>query len=223
MSVGELLPSNSDVFEQALAYAMSDELPVEYEQILDPYQTPVEFLPFLAAHHSVDLWFADWTEEKKREMVAQCAGVSTTYPGEPLADLKGTFEGLKRYLWFVDATVLERVSYPQRFVIGQSPIGITPINHPPYKGRYLIKTTLEKPFNAFVIGQSAIGKSAIRNVSTEPIRRARLAARIAKAEHCEYTVSSTHRTILNFGDDVSFDDELSFGTFLDRTSLASLR
>lgn len=219
----DMIPSTSGPMEKALAAGMSDELPVEYARLLDPYRTDIEFLPRLAAHHSVDLWFTDWSEEKKREMIAQCAGVSTTYPGEPLAELKGTFEGLKRYLWFVGAEVLDRVAYPVRFVMGQSAIGITPINHPPFKARYLIKLDLEKPFNAFVIGQSAIGRMALRRVSTEPINRARKAARIAKAEHCEYSVSFTHRTKLNFGDDISFDADVGFETFVDRTSLASLR
>lgn len=223
MTLSTILPSSTVDSEDALANAMSDALPVPYKTILNPYQTPVEWLPFLAQHHGVELWYEDWDTDKKREMVAQCSGQSTIYPGEKLAGLKGTFEGLKRYLWFVDAIVLDRISYPSRFVIGKSALGITPINHPPFKSRYLIKVELEKPFNAFVIGQSAIGRMALRRVSKEPINRALNAAKISKAEHTEYTVSFTHRTKLNFGDDFSFDDDFGFETFIDRTSLASLR
>ena len=217
--ITELLPGNAGVFEQALAHAMTDALPVPYEQILDPYLAPVEWLPWLAAHHSVDLWFDDWPEATRREMIAQCAGVSTIHPGQQLGDLKGTFEGLKRYLWFVGATVLDRISYPAKFVIGQSAIGITPIQHPPFKARYLIKLVLEMPVNALVIGQSAIGLAAIRPPSQEPIIRAKRAARIAKFEHVEYVVSFTHRSKLRFGDAPLFDGSLRFGSFLDRPSL----
>lgn len=218
-TVGAILPSNSDTFEKALAHAMSDELPVPYEQILDPYETPVAWLPWLAAHYSVDLWFDDWSEATKREMIAQCAGLSTTYPGEQLGDLKGTFEGLRRYLWFVGATALDRVSYPAKFVIGQSAIGINPIQHPPYKARYLVKVTLDMPINAFIIGRSAVGIAAIRPPSREPIIRAKRAARIAKFEHVQYTVSFTHRRKLQFGDAPLFGDGVTFGAFVDRTSL----
>jgi phage tail P2-like protein len=217
--VGDILPGNSDTFEKALAHAMSDELPVPYEQIMDPYQTPVAWLPWLAAHYSVDLWFDDWPVATKREMIAQSAGLSETYPGEQLGDLKGTFEGLKRYLWFVGATVIDRVAYPAKFVIGQSAVGINPIQHPPYKARYLIKVTLDMPGNAFVIGRSAVGIAATRPPSREPIIRAKRAARIAKFEHAEYTVSFTHRRKLRFGDAPLLDGSLTFGSFVDRTSL----
>ncbi|WP_137136615.1 phage tail protein I [Rhizobium sp. FKY42] len=212
-------PSSSGPFEFAIAAGMSDDLPVPYAQIMDPYQTPVRFLPWLAAHHSVDLWYDDWSEATKREMIAQCAGVSTIYPGEQLAELKGTFEGLKRYLWFVGAEVLDRVAYPARFVIGQSALGITPLNHPPFKARYLIKVTLEKPVNAFIIGRSAIGLAALRPPSLEPIERAKAAARAAKAEHCEYTASFTHRRRIRFGDRIKFGDNAKFGSFRPRSTL----
>ena len=217
--IGNILPVDAATFERALAHAMSDDLAVPYAQILDPYQAPVEWLPWLAGHHSVDLWFDDWPEATRREMIAQCAGLSTIYPGQQLGDLKGTFEGLKRYLWFVGATVLDRIAYPAKFVIGQSALGITPIQHPPFKARYLVKVALAKPVNAFILGQSAIGLAALRPASREPIIRAKRAARIAKFEHVEYTVSFTHRRKLRFGDAPSFDGSLRFGSFIDRTSL----
>ena len=217
--VGDILPGNSDTFEKALAHAMSDELPVPYAQILDPYQTPVAWLPWLAAHYSVDLWFDDWAVATKREMIAQCAGLSETYPGEQLGDLKGTFEGLKRYLWFVGATVIDRVAYPARFVFNQSALGITPINHPAHKARYLVKVTLERPFNAFEIGRSAMGIAALREVDLEPIRRAKTALRVSKAPETEYVVSFARRRRATFGDGLTFDDELHFGGYIDRVRL----
>ncbi|MET0170903.1 MAG: phage tail protein I, partial [Agrobacterium vaccinii] len=120
--VSVLLPSSSDVFELALASGMSDDLPIPYAEIMDPYRTPVRFLPWLAAHHSVDLWFDDWPDDRKREMIAQCAGVSTIYPASPLAALKGTLAGLKRYLAFVDAEIVDRIAHPSRFTFGRAVI-----------------------------------------------------------------------------------------------------
>lgn len=219
MTVTALQTSNAGVFEYALAHAMGDDLPIPYREILDPYLTPAEFLPFLAKHYSVDLWFPDWPEARKREMIAQVSGQSTIYPGQHLAELKGTFEGLKRYLWFVDATVIARIAYPVRFRIEQSPCGITPIQHPPFKARYLIKVALAKPVNAFVAGQSALGISAVRPPSREPIDRAKLAARVAKSEHAEYIVTFTHRRKLRFGDAPLMDGTYRFASFIDRTSI----
>ncbi|WP_319533423.1 phage tail protein I [uncultured Cohaesibacter sp.] len=128
------LRSNAMPIEKAMAAGMSDDLPVDYATIMDPYQTPAKWLPSLAAHYSVDLWFSDWPEERKREMIAQCAGLSTIYPGEQLAELKGTLEGLKRFLWFVDAEIVDRIAYPCRFVLGRSSPSFTPLQFPGLQG-----------------------------------------------------------------------------------------
>lgn len=214
-----ILPSSSGPFERAVAAGMSDDLPVPFAELMDPYQTREDLLPWLAAHHSVDLWYDDWPVARKREIIAQYAGVSTIYPGESLPELKGTFEGLKRYLWFVDAEVLARIAYPARFVIGFSALGITPLAHPPFKARYLIKVTLEKPVNAFVIGKSAVGLAALRPPSLEPIKRAKSAALVAKAPEVEYRVSFTHRRRIRFGDRIPFGDDVKFGAFVPRSTL----
>lgn len=196
-----------------------DTLPTPMAEAMNPYEAPAEFLPWLAAHHSVDLWYDDWPAERKREIIAQYAGLSTIYPGESLPELKGTFEGLKRYLWFVGAEVIDRIAYPARFVIGLSALGITPLAHPPFKGRYLVKVTLEKPVNAFVIGKSPIGLAALRPPSLEPIKRAKAAAMVAKAPEVEYRVSFTHRRRIRFGDRIPFGDDVKFGAFVPRSTL----
>lgn len=218
-TVDQILPQNSQAFERSLANAMSDDLPIPIEEVMDPYRTPERFLPFLAGHYSVDLWFDDWSVDRKREMVAQAKGSSTVYPGTRLADFKGTREGARRFLEFVDAEIIDTVAHPTRFVFGRSSFGITPLQHPPFRARYLVKVTLEKPINAFVFGWSALGKAALRDVDLTPIMRAKTALRASKAPETEYLVSFAWRRPATFGDGISFDDGLPFGGHIDRTHL----
>ena len=213
------VPEGNAPFERALTKAMSLELPVPMEEVMDPYRTPPQFLPFLAQHYSVDLWFDDWSLDRKREMVAQVKGSSTVYPGTRLADFKGTREGARRFLEFVDAEVLDVVAHPTRFVAGLSAAGITPVGHPPFRARYLVRVTLVKPFNAFVAGRSAAGMAAGRNVDLTPINRAKTALRVSKAPETEYLVSFAWRRPATFGDGLTFGDERPFGAYVDRTHL----
>lgn len=219
MSVAAILPPETEALERALAAGMTDDLPAPLEILLDPYKTPAKWLPWLAYHHSVDLWFEDWPEERKREIIAQYAGVSVIYPGESLPEYKGTHEGALRYLSFVEATVLARISYPARFVLGRSALGITPLNHPAFKARWLVKVLLKKPVNAFVLGRSAAGRGALRPVDLTPIRRAKEALLVAKAPETEYLVSFAWRRRATFGDDILFGDSLPFGGFIQRNTL----
>lgn len=56
----------------------------------DPYETPVEFLPWLASWVALTLGEGDeWDEAKKRRLIAQIV---------PLYKKRGTVEGLKEYL-----------------------------------------------------------------------------------------------------------------------------
>lgn len=212
-----LLSDGTGPLERAMAAGMSDDLPVPYAQIMDPYQTPAEFLPWLAAHHSVDLWFDDWVEERKREMIAQCAGVSTLYPASPLAALKGTLEGLKRYLAFADAEIIDRVAHPSRFTFGRAVIGRTPIAHKPFVAHYLVKVDLQAHVNRFQIGRSAFGRAALTAVDLEPIRRAKLAMVLAKGSETQYTVTFAWRRGITFQDNIPIDGSHAFGGFIDRT------
>jgi P2-related tail formation protein len=210
MSAAELLPSNSGAFERAAADALTDTLPVPIRQIVDPAVTPSAFLPFLAAHESVDLWFDDWSEDRKRQMVAEAT---------ELAALKGTHEAAVRFLSYVDADVVDNIAYPARFVLGRSALGITPLNHPPFKARYLIKVALERPPNAFILGRSALGLGALGRVSLEPIRRAKTALLISKAPETEYVVTFAWRRPITFGDAVLADGSHNFGGFIARPHL----
>lgn len=209
----------SEAFEKALIAGMTDDLPIPYDIIMDPYRTPVRFLPWLAAHHSVDLWYDDWSEERKREMIAQCAGVSTDYPASPLAALKGTLVGLKRYLAFVDADIIDRIAHPARFTFGRAVLGRTPIAHQPFTAHYLVHVTLRAPKNHFQIGRSAFGRAALTSVDLEPIRRARRAMVTAKTPDTLYTVSFAWRRPITLQDAVNIDGGTSPGGYRQRQYL----
>lgn len=209
----------SEAFEKALIAAMTDDLPVPYDVIMDPYRTPARFLPWLAAHHSVDLWYDDWSEERKREMIAQCAGLSTDYPASPLAALKGTLVGLKRYLAFVDADIIDRIAHPARFTFGRAVIGRTPIAHQPFTAHYLVHVTLRAPKNHFQIGRSAFGRAALTSVDLEPIRRARRAMVTAKTPDTLYTVTFAWRRPITLQDAVMIDGGTSPGGYRQRQYL----
>lgn len=204
------LPSNATAFERAAGEGFSDVLPVPIREIVNPFQTPVAFLPFLAAHESVDLWFSDWVEARKRAMVAEAP---------VLARFKGTRHGAIRFLSYVDAEIIHAISYPARFVLGRAIIGHTPIGHPPFVARYLVKIVTHKPPRAHVIGRSPIGRRVLRTPSREPFNRALAALRAAKAPETEYRVSFAHKRPIQLSDGIPLDGSYRLGGYIDRRFL----
>ena len=72
----DLLPRNATQFEKAvsLAAAKGTELPAQLvSDVTDPWTCPAELLPFLALERSVDLWDPEWSEERKRWVIAEQA------------------------------------------------------------------------------------------------------------------------------------------------------
>src|SRR5579883_926837 len=102
-----LLPRNATKYEIGLD-AEEDRvlsIPVPLRDLWNPAACPVEFLPFLAWGLGVDLWDSNWPEGRKRRMCASIIGMKR---------LKGTLEGTRQYLSFVDAEIVETVLPPQR-------------------------------------------------------------------------------------------------------------
>ncbi|MCO5730079.1 phage tail protein I [Rhizobium sp. SSA_523] len=214
-----LLPNSSTgPAEIAAAFALSTELEIPFAEMLDPYRCPVNMLPWLAARHSVDLWFDEWPEARKREVIAQHAGVSVLYDGE-LAALKTTRAAAARYLELVDATIIHKRSHPARFPVGRIVLGKSPINHPPFVARFLVKTTLVQPRGSFCVGRSALGKAALRRRDRRPLERAEKALVVSKAPHTQYSVSFAHRRPITLDDGYDIDAGYMLGSFMDRTSL----
>lgn len=207
MSVAALLPSNATAFERALSAALQDVLPVPLRDMVSAADTASAFVPFLAAHESVDLWFEDWSEARKRAMVDEALA---------LAGLKGTRPGLRRYLAYVDAALISAVAHPRRFVAGASAVGVQPLQFPAFTARYLIKVGLTRHGRSCVASRGALGKHALVPVNLEPIRRAKIAATVSKGPGTQYTATFAHRRRPTF-DEMEFG--MGFDEFIDRTSL----
>lgn len=210
-TVGDLLPDSAGPFIQALAAGFSDTLPVPLRQIMDPATTPEAFLPWLAAHRSADLWFPDWPINRRRQMVANAIR---------LARIKGTRQAVIDFLEYVDGQLLDTVSYPERFIIGRAIIGRTPVNHPPFMARHLVKVETFKEPRAFVLGRAVFGSSILKTPNREKLNRCRGAITVAKAPETELRVDFAHMRQATLGDGFTFGSGLTFGRHLDRTVLS---
>lgn len=210
MTADTLLPANAAPFESALVKALSDVLPVPLRQIADPTTTPAEFVPFLAAHESVDLWFEDWPLARKREMVTEAP---------TLAAKKGTRAATLRFLHYVDAAVLDIISFPARFVAGRAIAGRTPVGHPAFVARHLVKVETRAPKNALVAGRGVAGRHPVRTPSMEPFRRVYVAMRAAKSPETQYRVDFAHKRRLTLADGPALNGEHYLGDFIDRVKL----
>lgn len=207
----EILYREAAPFERALARAASATLPIPIRQILDPRDAPAAFLPFQGAHESADLWFEDWPEERKRRMVEALR--------DGLADTKGTEAAAPAFLAFVDAVIVHKRAYPSRFPVGRIAAGITPVQHPTFTARYLVKVALEAPGRAVIVGRSAIGRAAVRTVDFEPIRRANRALAVSKADDTAYSVTYAHRVPVDLDTGFDLDAGVCLGVFQDRHRL----
>ncbi len=210
VTADELLPAASGPFTRALAFAASDELPVQLAEIMDPERTPERFLPFLAAHESVDLWYDDWPVSRKRRMVDEAAS---------LARLKGTRAAAKAFLPFVDTDIRHKVSYPSRSPVGRIAAGITAINFPNFTARYLLKTPMRKPYRGISVGYSAVGKAVARTPDLTPLRRAKEALVVSKAAETAYSVTFAHRIQKTLDDAPDLGAGFVLGSFKNRKRL----
>jgi P2-related tail formation protein len=204
----DLLYQEAEEFEKALAVAMSDDLPGPIREMMDPDTAPEEMLPFLAQQESVDLWYEDWPTERKRQIIK-------AWP--LLAQAIGTREAAARFLPYVDTGIVHKRSYPSRFPVGRIAAGrITPIQHPNYTARFLLKVDLPAPAFSVVIGRSAVGHAAIRTFNREPLRRAKRALSVSKAPETAYTVTFAHRIPVSLDDGLDLDAGTVLGSFRDR-------
>lgn len=221
MSAADLLPGNASPLEKALADVFSRQPAVAVRDQRDPYLIPAEALPWLAAHHGVRLWFDDWPEARKRDIVAHHAGLRPEYPGERLGDLVGTRTGLERYLSYVDVAVVHALTYPAPFVIGDHPVGSRRVNQGPFTADYLTLVVLTENREALAVGASAVGDAALAPPDPEPIDRALAAARAAKGPAILAACYFGTRRPLTSADATSTADAPETGQFIDRTELSA--
>jgi P2-related tail formation protein len=209
-SVAAVLPPSPTAWENACAQAMSDDLPVPIAQIVDPTQTPEAFLPWLAAHESVDLWFPDWTDDRKRAVIENAWTD---------AALKGTRQGAVNFLSYVGGTLVDAIAYPARFVMGQAVLGRTPIDHPPFVARYLVNVATNEPPNCFVLGRAAVGVAAVTTPDPTPINRCLTAMRVARAPETQIRASFASQRQLAIEDAPPLDGSAYLGQWIPNTSL----
>ncbi len=232
-SAAELLPQRlPSHWTRALAAAMSDELPVPIAEALDPSAAPMALLPWLAVHDGVRLWFSDWSAQTKRSVTTEALIAAWEV---------GTRAGASRYLSYVDATLVDAVAYPTRFVMGRAVVGRTPIGHGPFLARYLVRVETRHSSRAFVLGRSALASrdqieaavphlivtpggseingSVLRSPSREPLRRCLVALRAAKAAETEIRVHFGHHRRLTLADAPPLDGSTRLGAFVARTKL----
>lgn len=210
-NVKDLLPRGAtELLGQAIAEAIDDPLLVPVADALDPDKTPDRFLPFLAQHSGVRLWYSDWSEMRKRKIIKEA---------RQLARKIGTRSGVLGFLSFVDAVLLDVISYPTRFIIGRARIGRTPVGHKPWVARYLIKIETKTPPRAFVMNRAVIGRSRIKTPRRDPFKRSMAALRAAKSPETEYRVDFAHKKPLLLSDGALLSDNYRLGAFVARTKL----
>lgn len=209
-SAADLLPASAAPFDIALAKAMTDTLPVPLREALDPATAPAALLPFLAVHDGVRLWFSDWSEARKREVIS--ASLTDCW-------LVGVRDGAVRYLTYVDGTLIDAVAYPARFVMGRAIIGRTPIGHAPFLARYLVRVATQKPPRALVMRRGVLGRARLKTPSREPFNRCLAALRAAKAPETEIRVDFGHSRQIRLSDGVPLDGTYRLGAYISRTKL----
>jgi phage tail-like protein len=106
-----ILPMSETPLNKALA-ALSTRLEsinAPTRQVWDPWACPAAFLKVLAHAFSVDLWVDDWSDTRKRSIIANAIDMHRQ---------KGTLAGVLSYLEFVDARLVRIVVPPQRIFSG---------------------------------------------------------------------------------------------------------
>lgn len=111
--MSNLLPPNATGAEKALAetIARMSDIPVPVKDLWNTETCPSAVLPWLAWALSVDIWDPDWTEDRKREEIAESVDVHRR---------KGTVSSLRQAILKVipDVVVSEWFQYggePYRF------------------------------------------------------------------------------------------------------------
>ena len=118
-----LLPPNHTQLEEAfdLSGARIDELAVDVQKLVRPWETPATHLAWLAWGLSVDLWEPEWSEEKHRTLAARAL---------PMHARKGTQASIAEHIRIMGAD-------PRRFIV------------PPAK-TFLMETLIEAERVAFL-------------------------------------------------------------------------
>jgi len=106
-----LQPQNATPLMRAVSLANADRRPIapaDLSTLWDPMAAPASVLPYLAAAHGVSVWRSDWTDAKKRQVIA--ASIQ-------LKRQRGTAPCFEGHLAFLDAELVQLIAPPQRAVV----------------------------------------------------------------------------------------------------------
>lgn len=105
------LPANSTKFETSLSESLAriQDVPVPIDTLWSWDKCPLSHLPWLAWALSVDFWNQDWPEHKKRLVCKEAFEVHS---------LKGTLAGVRKYLEYADAVLVDAILPPQEGFLG---------------------------------------------------------------------------------------------------------
>lgn len=112
--MANILPNNATNLEHALASMSHRILDLDTDEIRrlwDPWRCRADLLPYLAWALSVDLWYDDWNEYKKRSVIANAIKHHSQ---------KGTLALLETYADLVGSRVVSAVVPPAKIFSGAS-------------------------------------------------------------------------------------------------------
>ncbi|MGL5447438.1 MAG: phage tail protein I [Rhabdaerophilum sp.] len=213
MTALRLLPPNRTRLEDAVAGAIDAVLPgpMPITAAFQANLTPVSFLPWLAAHRGVQLWFNDWSLARKRQIVGdQTLGWSI-----------GTRSGARRHLAYVDATIVDAVAYPNAYCVEAMAVGSAPIEPSPFLVTYLVRVPIPMPDLAEVIGSTPVGAGFVAVENSEPVRRVCAAMRVARAPETEVEIEFQNHRPAEAGDSFTAGSNLTAGSYVQITRLGT--
>ncbi len=120
-----LLPPNRTAFEEAadLTGARIDDLPIDLPKLIQPFGIPTPHLPWLAWGLSVDLWDADWPEDKRRVLAARALLMHAR---------KGTAASIAEHIRIMCAE-------PRRFIVPPAKTYLVPALTPEERAAFLAR------------------------------------------------------------------------------------
>jgi phage tail P2-like protein len=125
--VTSLQPPNAKPGDRAIeaAAARVAAVPVEFVSLWDPATCPAELLPWLGWGLSIDIWDASWSEETKRELIADAIPrqerKGSVAAVEEVIDAFGV--GLTLHEWFQHFTPLAPYTFEIRLPVEDSLTG----------------------------------------------------------------------------------------------------
>lgn len=108
-----ILPAAETPFNKALSSLSTrlEAIDAPTRDVWNPWTCPPQFLKSLAHAFSVDLWVDEWSDVRKRRIIANAVEMHRQ---------KGTLAGVLSYLEYVDASLVDYIVPPMRVFSGPS-------------------------------------------------------------------------------------------------------